>query len=168
MLLKWLQSTFRGRRQQPARRPCALHLEFLEQRCQPAAFTSANQSFVGQAYQDLLQRDVDSDGLTYWSGLLDSGSTREQVVAGIVTSTEYHDLLLNDIYSILLKRAPDSAGLDSWSQFLTQGGTYEQLMADIAGSDEHWQGRAGQTNEGLLSARYQDALYRAMDSSAPT
>src|SRR5262249_45361946 len=129
---------------------------------------SANQRFVTQVYLDLLNRPVDASGLTFWSGQLDGGATRSAVVANIERSQEYRTLVVTGIYQTLLHRAPDPGGLNTFVTFLSSGRTIEQVKSSIAGSPEYFQTRGGGNNNGFLTALYQDALNRAIDSGGQT
>jgi hypothetical protein len=55
------------------------------------------------------------------------------------------------------------SGLNVFVNFLGSGGTPEQAQSLIAGSAEYFQNRGGGTNDGFLTALYQDALGRAAD-----
>jgi hypothetical protein len=122
--------------------------------------------FVTQAYQDLLGRQPDPDGLAYWSGLLNQGVlTRQQVALGIESSPEYLTDQVQQVYAQFLHRSADAAGLSYWTGMLQAGGTLAQLEAGVAGSAEYFQSRGGGTNDGFLAALYQDALGRAPDTT---
>ena len=71
-------------------------------------------------------------------------------------------------YQQFLHRAPEQGGLNFWVNFLQQGHTVEQMQAGIVGSREYFQSRGGATNNGFLTALYQDALGRAVDNSGQT
>jgi hypothetical protein len=49
---------------------------------------------------------------------------------------------------------------------LQSGSTWEQVQEWICGSPEYFQKRGGGTNDGFLTALYQDALGRAVDATA--
>jgi uncharacterized protein (TIGR03118 family) len=129
---------------------------------------SANDRFVDQVYQDLLNRQADAAGLAFWTGALDQGATRSQVVAGIESSTEYETDQVQNAYQQFLHRAADPAGVTFWVNFLQQGNTVEQMDAGIVSSQEYVQNRGGGTNTGFLTALFQDALGRSLDSNAQT
>src|SRR5262249_54075697 len=118
---------------------------------------------IDQVYQDLLNRQADPVGLAFWTGLMDQGMTRAQVVAVIETSSEYQANVVQKAYQQFLHRSAEPAGLAFWGNFLQQGHTIEQLEAGIVGSAEYFQRRGGGTNTGFLTALYQDALGRAVD-----
>jgi uncharacterized protein (TIGR03118 family) len=135
---------------------------------QPSITGSANQVFVDQVYQDLLNRQADSAGLAFWANQLDQGTTRSQVIAGIEGSTEFLSVEVQNAYTQFLHRSADSAGLSFWINSLKQGATLEQVEAGLVGSMEYFQSRGGGTNSGFLTALYQDALNRTVDSAGQT
>src|SRR5262249_31580786 len=71
-------------RTSPRRRPRPW-LERLEAR---ELLASASQLFVAQAYRDLLHREAEPAGLAFWSGLIDRGISRADVVLGIESCLE--------------------------------------------------------------------------------
>jgi uncharacterized protein (TIGR03118 family) len=132
---------------------------------QPSVTGSANDRFVDLTYQDLLGRQADATGMAFWTAHLDQGMTRTQIVAGIESSPEYLNDVVMKAYQQFLHRAADTNGQAFWVNFLEQGGTFEQMDAGIVGSQEYFQNRGGGTNAGFLTALYQDALNRAIDTS---
>jgi uncharacterized repeat protein (TIGR01451 family) len=125
-----------------------------------------SQRFVSLVYHDLLGRDVDPTGLAYWSGLIDGGVSRAQVVLGIQASHEYRADLVEDLYEHYLKRPADSSGLTYFVGLLDAGWTTEDVAAALTRSTEYYQNRAGGTAAGFLNALYQDAFGRTVDSGA--
>jgi uncharacterized protein (TIGR03118 family) len=130
---------------------------------QPSVPGGPNARFVDQLYQDFLNRQADPAGLAFWTGQIDNGMTRTQVAAGIQSSLEFQTITVQRAYQQFLNRAADPAGVTFWTNFLQQGNTVEQLDAGIVGSAEYFQTRGGGTNNGFLTALYQDALGRAVD-----
>ena len=121
---------------------------------------------MAQLYRDLLQRDPDTIGFAYYTGQLDRGAfDRGQVASAFLNSQEYRALQVQNIYHALLGRDVDTSGLTTSLQFLAKGGTIEQLKAVITGSLEYLQVRGGGSLEGFLSALFQDAFNRAIDTS---
>jgi uncharacterized protein (TIGR03118 family) len=129
---------------------------------QPTVTGGANARFVDQVYQDLLNRQADPAGLAAWTGALDRGVTRAQVVAGIESSTEYQTVVVQKAFQQFLHRPADAAGLNAWVNFLQQGHTVEQMEAGLLGSPEYLLSRGGGTNNGFLTAVIQDTLGRAV------
>jgi hypothetical protein len=143
-----------------AQRPLAL--EALEDRCVPSA---ANQHFVENIYQALLNRPADHSGLTTWTAALDNGVSRTLVVQQIEQNDEYKGKLIGGLYAKLLNRALDPSGLKTWTAFLDAGHNTNELEARILGSGEYFAGRGGNTNAGWLKAVYNDVLGRPLDSA---
>jgi hypothetical protein len=137
----------------------------LTQTVNPGRDLGINQLFVAQVYRDLLGREVDAGGLTFWSGNLDQSTrTRAQVVQGIENSQEYHQLTVTRLFNQLLHRAPDPVGLQGLTNFLAQSGhTTAQLEDLILGSPEYYMRFGGGTRLGFLQAVYQDVLGRPID-----
>ena len=117
--------------------------------------------FVTQSYRDLLGREPDRPGLAAFAGFLDQGGSRAQVVQALVSSPEYRTAAVQGVYRALLRRDADAAGLGAFTAFLATGGTVAQVRAAVAGSAEYFGGRARGTNEGYITAVYQDFLGRA-------
>jgi hypothetical protein len=86
------------------------------------------------------------------------------VAAGIENSTEFRTDAVQNAYQQFLRRSADPGGLAFWVNFLQQGQTIEQMEAGIVGSAEYLQTRGGGTTAGFLTALYQDALGRAIDT----
>jgi hypothetical protein len=123
-----------------------------------------NQRFVAELYEDLLHRAVDQAGLAHWSGLLDQGMPRQQVVSAILNSTEYRIIEVQAAYTHYLHRNADQQGQAAFVSMLQHGGTVEQVIAFVAGSREYYL-HAGGTNDGFLKAIYADVLNRAADAN---
>jgi uncharacterized protein (TIGR03118 family) len=124
-----------------------------------------NERFVAQVYLDLLQRPADAGGLANWTTMLSQGLSRTQVAAGIESSPEYRAAVVQQLYTSLLHRMADASGLATFSNFLANGGRVEQAQTIIVSSAEYLQTRGGRTNDGFVTALYQDAFNRAVDAS---
>ena len=132
-----------------------------------AALTQ-NQRFVTQIFLDLLNRAPDPGGLTTFTNLLTGGGTRDQVARAIATSTEYRTLVVRGLYQKYLRRDADPNGLNGFVGFLAAGGTVEGAIASMVGSAEYFNGPGGGTNNGFLTALFQDVLGRGIDPGALT
>jgi hypothetical protein len=124
-----------------------------------------NQRFVSELYRDMLSRQVDPLGLAYWSGLLDRGVSRFEIVFGIEGSIEYKTDVVEDMYHQFLHRDADPLGLKSFVGELLSGQTQEGVEAIILGSPEYFQTQARGTNAGFLDALYGDVFSRSVDPS---
>ncbi|HJT36648.1 MAG TPA: DUF4214 domain-containing protein [Pirellulales bacterium] len=134
----------------------------------PATGTSAatpSERLVAQIYHDLLGRPADPAGLAYWSSHLDAGMPRSQFVTDVLASAEYRRDEVNSLYQHYLHRSADASALAAGSALLAQGMTDKGLAALIIGSDEYFALHGG-TNDGFVSALFQDALGRPVDAGA--
>jgi uncharacterized protein (DUF2141 family) len=129
-----------------------------------AVIGSLNERFVSQAYRDLLQRPVDATGLQVFTAALDAGLPPSQVSQSITSSQEYRTDLIAADYQLFLHRTADLGGLSNFLNFLATGGTDEQVAVALTGSAEYFQNRGGGTNDGFLTALFQDALGRPIDA----
>ena len=125
------------------------------------------QVFVTQVYQALLGRAPEPAVLTSLAGAIDAGTaTRLQIVAAIQNSTEYRTDAVDSLYQQVLGRAPDPSGLTGALAFLGQAGMLSQLESILLSSNEFFTVKGGGTDSGFLSALYQVALNRAVDTSS--
>jgi uncharacterized repeat protein (TIGR01451 family) len=131
------------------------------------SFTHSAEYFtnlVTQDYIQLLHRTPSAAEVNSWVGLLQSGSSDEQVVAGFTSSAEYfqqaggtNQTWLDALYHDLLGRSADAAGEAAWLQMLAGGASRFSVAYAIATSVEH---------EGLVvSADYQAYLGRTPSAS---
>jgi uncharacterized protein (TIGR03118 family) len=122
-----------------------------------------NQRFVAQLYLDLLNRPVDSFGLSFWTGLLNAGGSQSQVVQGIESSMENLTNEVKALYHRFLGRDADAFGLNFWVTSLSLGSTLQQVESGIIASDEYFNLRGGGTAAGFLQSLYQDLFQRSVD-----
>lgn len=90
---------------------------------------------IGRAYEDVLLRAPDPDGLRYFRSLMiDQGWTEQMVRAHIRKSDEFRGPVINKLieraYQDLLGRAPDPSGLGHFRSRLLDHGLTEQGMRD--------------------------------------
>jgi photosystem II stability/assembly factor-like uncharacterized protein len=124
-----------------------------------------NQLYVAQLYRDLLHREVDPNGLLFFSTQLDQNlAGRVQVALEIEGSQEYETDAVSGLYQQLFGTAPDATALQAGVSFLAQAGTLTQLEANLLGSPTYFAGPGGGTNMGFLSAVYQTVLGRPLDA----
>jgi hypothetical protein len=130
----------------------------------PGGEGEPNVRFIQEAYHDLLGRGPDPAALEWFSHELDLGMSRFQVALSLAGSAEYRSHQVDDTFGQYLHRQPTPAEEAQNISFPTAGGTVEQMAAQLAGSSEYLQ-KAGGTFDDFLSAFYQDALDRAVDSA---
>ncbi len=125
--------------------------------------TTANQRYVARLYQDLLGRQVDGGGLSYWAGLLDRGSARALVAQALLNSQEFLERTVRGLFKHFLGRDADPNSLASFSGVLRRGGTIEQVTAILVGSAEYY-GKHGNSVAGFIDGLYTDLLHRPADA----
>jgi hypothetical protein len=129
----------------------------------PAAIQ--NQTFVSNLYLTLLERQADQQGLTYYTGRLNAGTSRDEVVREIMGGTEYQRDVVEQLYQTYLHRSADPQGLVTYVSFLQRGGSVEALREILLSSDEYFVGSGGGTNEGYVTALYHDVFGREPDAA---
>jgi hypothetical protein len=139
-----------------------LQVERLEDRNLPS-----NQTYVQTLYLDLLRRPADSAGLAFWTGMLDQGTSRLQVVQGIENTTEGLTLSIQAIYRDILGRTAEPAAVSFGLNLLRTGGTTEQLQAIVLSSPE-FTATGGGTTTGLVNALYVQLFDHGPDSAGLT
>lgn len=82
--------------------------------------------YVRELYRDILGREADAGGANSWVQVIQNqGNNQSQgnsdAVAGILSSNEYHTLVVSRYYSQILHRQPDQGGLQAWVSNLNQG-----------------------------------------------
>lgn len=125
-----------------------------------------NQRFISEVFRDLLGRGVEKSGLRFWSGLLQTGASRTQIVAGIQDTFEYRARLVNLLWQQYLHRPVEPVTQHSEALFLSSGGTVEQLSIMVTSSPEYFVTRAGSASGTFLDALYADVFQRAVDPGA--
>ncbi len=104
------------------------------------------ESFVERLYSILLDREVDTEGLTYWTDILaDKKDTGANVAAGILFSPELDKRNLTDeefvrcIYLTVFDREPDPEGRTYWLDTLAGGETRNGAGRNLLNSAEFGQ-----------------------------
>jgi PKD repeat protein len=122
-----------------------------------------NNAFIEQAFRDILHRDVDPTGLTFWQNQFAGGLTRADLAAALTHSAEYFANLVMPDYEKFLGRAADAEGLNYWVGRMQQGLTDQQLAAGFASSSEFYASSGG-ADGGWINALYQSLLDRPVDA----
>src|SRR6202007_1297627 len=96
-------------------------------------------TFVKAAYQTLLHRNVDANGLAYWGNAIRNGMSRAQFASILTSSSEFRTDVVPHMYPTYLHRAADSAGVSYWAGQIGKGATFEQVELSFIGSPEYFQ-----------------------------
>lgn len=152
-------------------------IQGFEQSPQFVAYAAmSNSDFVTTVYEQTLGRAPDSSGLSYWTGLLSSGTDRSALLLSMANVPELRQDLLTTqgdttdaevyrLYTAALGRTPDTSGLDYWSGVLSAGTSALQIAQGFIASPEYQQTYGGLANAGFVNALYENVLGRAADTT---
>lgn len=128
---------------------------------------SANELFITGAYDELLRRPVDDDGLAFWLDDIVSGGerSRETLANKLLFSAEGANNEVVEAYADLLDRFPERAGWDHWANLL-QTQRVDELRVLIMTSDEFVMINGGQ--DGYINALYLELLDREAEEDGET
>jgi hypothetical protein len=120
------------------------------------------QAWVIGMYQDLLGRNPDPGGLTYWAGVLVQGGSAFSVALGFAASAEREGQRIAGDYQIFLGRQLDANGQAFWVQQFLGGARNEDVVAGFVGSQEYYQNQnKGQSNRtAWIDSAFQDIYHR--------
>jgi|GEM_PF-2265640 len=119
--------------------------------------------FVRNVYQDILQRDGETAGLTNWLNQIVAGTPNSQIVSDLWNTFEHRAIQVDGYYQQFLNRAPDAGGRDFWINRMLDGLDESAVMAEFMGTVEYQLNNA--SNEAFLSAVYQDLFNRVPDAN---
>ncbi len=92
--------------------------------------------FLNALYRDVLGRTPDTDGSTFWHGVLSRGVSLDQVARNFLASNEYRRDLSQQFYQQFLGRPADPVGGGAVFNFLSAGVRDEVMIAALVGSQE--------------------------------
>jgi hypothetical protein len=98
---------------------------------------STNVGFVSAAYRDLLDRNPDAGGLTFYLGMLSTPSTvaqRQAVISNLLGQTETIQDILKVYYANYLNRFPDPTGLDFFTVEMQNGASLTTIINQFLGA----------------------------------
>lgn len=100
-------------------------------------------AFVYRCYNKTLDRDPETDGLNYWTGVINNKKASAKSVAGkFVFSQEFKNKKLNDteyvkvLYRVFMGREYDADGLKYWTGKLSSGSSRESIFESFANAKE--------------------------------
>lgn len=137
--------------------------------------------YVQQLYRNVLGREGDPSGVSYWVDRLNAGVSRGDVLVGFAGSPENRASTaplvgpgiwqpderiaqVARLYDTALGRAPDPAGLAAWRDALDAGATVQQIAQSFTATPE-FQALYGGPN--ASAAALVDGLYRNTLDRAP-
>ena len=145
-------------------RPGAVVVDLPEQPA-PTALSGqdADTLYVAALYRDVLGRQADQAGLTYWVGQLQDGLTRPMVAQDFLHSTEHFTNEVTNYYQTFLNRAPRADELAFWVGTLQAGATEQQVVLGFLTSPEFL--RQHSSSDNFVNALYSDVLGRKADAA---
>ena len=137
--------------------------------------------FVAQIHRDVLGREADAGGFSYWQSRLLAGRGRAEVLVGLSESAENKrataslvagGLWVQDreaasvarLYDAALDRRPDGGGLATWSAQLDAGASLRDVAARFIATPEFQARYGGLDAAGFVRAMYQNVLDRPADA----
>ena len=147
----WLAELTRGVSRRSVLNGFTYSLEFtnLAKRFGIIPYTQAHQQrytvrlFVRRFYVEVLEREADEPGLTYWAdGLIDGSLAGSQLAYNFIFSQEFLNRnttdaeFVNTCYAAFFGRAADQDGYDGWMAALAGGETRLNVLAGFTGSQE--------------------------------
>ncbi len=106
---------------------------------------AADAAFVAGLFQNVLGRAADSTGQAYWMGQLQGGATRQQVIAGFLSSGEALGRAVDGDFAAYLRRPADAVGRQFFLDQLFAGGPgqTEAVAVQILASEEFFNDMVG-------------------------
>ena len=115
---------------------------------------------IDHLYEEVLGRNPDMEGLTYWAEKMNQGASLTNIAQGMAGSAEFKQLygspsdeqLVEELYESILDRAPEAEGLSYWVEQLVVHDLSEgQLITSLLLSAESQQASASQVSgDGLF------------------
>ncbi|WP_052401448.1 DUF4214 domain-containing protein [Muricoccus aerilatus] len=136
----------------------------------------SNQKVVQEFYRNVLGREGEASGVSYWTNQLNSGTSKADVLLGFSesienvrnTASQAGDRDLSEayrLYAAAFARTPDQPGLDYWTKELKAGATPIEVARNFTLSNEFKSLYAGANNAAIVDKLYQNVLGRAGEAS---
>jgi len=117
--------------------PATVAADFYASREYHARVGGTDEAWIADLYRELLQRDADQGGASYWVGQLAAGVPRRDAALAFYQSLESRLTRVTGLYQALLGRDPDRAGRSHWAGVLADGQDL-RLAVNLASSDEYY------------------------------
>ncbi len=112
---------------------------------------------INQLYREVLNRNVDENGLNTYTKALQKGKSLTWVRKKLVNSTEARENAIKQIYQEILEREADPTGLKTYIKALRRGWSLERVRRTIINSPE--------AKENAIKGIYKEILGREADPS---
>ncbi len=100
------------------------------------------EEFVKRLYKNILEREADEEGLSFWTNQLKNGMRAREIIDFFFNSEEFKNQNLTDeeflkrLYNTVLSRNPDTRGFNYWMGRLENGMSREEVINHFAASEE--------------------------------
>ncbi len=126
---------------------------------------STKEAYINQLYRDILGRNADAAGRSYWVGQLQNPDDVAEVAEAFMSSTEFGPRRpISRMYLAYLNRAPDQSGFDYWTPLLVSGSS---SLLDISwgfANSREFELRYGNLSDGeFIALVYINVLGRQLD-----
>ncbi len=124
------------------------------------------ETFVDQAYRDILSRGPDPAGLQFWAERMRAGQPPEVLIEDLISSPEFDGTIapVFRLYRAVFDRRPDAGGLDFWVERSRSGQSLPSIADQFLEGAEFEELAAAQTTEQVVAAVYRRSLGRAPDA----
>lgn len=146
---------------------------------------ATNEEFVNLLYRNVLDRSADAKGLARWTGDLENGKSRAEVVLGFSQSPEFAQKMslpamafgvegmrmswTDDVYRLYgatLGREPDQTGLGNWTKQIAEGMSFSKMVEGFTGSAEFKARYGDKLSDGaFVTLLYKNVLNRDPDQT---
>ncbi len=120
------------------------------------------EGFVIALYRDVLGRAPDTNGLNFFTNMLTSGATPNDIVSLIWESAEHRGIQIDSYYTTFLDRPADSFGRQTWINRMLNGMTEETVIGSFLTSPEYQ--ILNPLSDPFVTALYNDVLDRSPDT----
>ncbi len=108
-----------------------------------SSYGNTVQGFIYRLYKNMLSREPEESGMTYWVNQLTSGKQNgAQVADGFIHSNEFQAKSLTDqayieiLYKTFLNRSSDTTGMNYWLAKLNNGMSRDYIFSGFVNSNE--------------------------------
>ncbi|HEU4387439.1 MAG TPA: DUF4214 domain-containing protein, partial [Blastocatellia bacterium] len=127
-------------------------------------FTSAR-LFVMQQYRDILGREGDAGGITFWANWINSGNPRALLVDTFLRTAEFDNSVgaVDRLYRAYFLRRPDYGGIQFWVRSYRLGTPLNSISDAFAASQEFTSTYGSLNNTQFVTLVYNNVLNRPPD-----
>jgi hypothetical protein len=127
-----------------------------------------NKAWVDSVYKNVLGRNADAGGESYWLQALSAGQSRTVVAYGFAVSQEHEGELVQADYQRYLGRSASAPEIAGWVASIRNGATQENVAAKFATSSEAFFFMNSSDINNWLTYAYQSILNRNPDDAGLT